>query len=303
MISLKRISSYFRKSFNKVKDRDYKVGRFVIKLPYSHNLPEYQSSFKNYDKKLGCIINSLSEKDGWIIDIGANVGDTAALLRTYSDLSICCIEGDSLFSDYLKANCQQMDGVTVVNKYVSGRNTEHGNFTVDRKNGTAVLLDSGNNSSSVQMETLENIFVNLNINCDKIRLLKSDTDGFDFDILLSNKAMIKEFRMPLYFEYDIMYRDNDRNDSIELVTFLSSLGYKFVVYDNFGNLLTCISEGAPERFNYLNNYLLSCNVNRGGVNYFDVFAAVSQDVVDFVTDNDNKKIIGNTMKNVNVKFL
>lgn len=91
----------------------YKLWNYKIKIPFSHNLPVVIISHKNYNTNLPRIAIYVNSKypDSSIIDIGANVGDTAALLRSFTDYPITCVEGDTKFFDLLKSNTQQMKGI------------------------------------------------------------------------------------------------------------------------------------------------------------------------------------------------
>jgi len=88
------------------KDREYLIGEYYITLPACHKLDFYQREFKNYDKKLPIIAALVSNKyhDAVIVDIGANVGDTAAAIRTAVSSPIICVEGNSDFLKYLNKN-------------------------------------------------------------------------------------------------------------------------------------------------------------------------------------------------------
>ncbi len=78
-----KIRKRVKKIFFFKKKYIYLVGNYKINLPIDHPLKSYQNKYKNYDKKIGSIITHLekNERNGIIIDIGANIGDTAALLR------------------------------------------------------------------------------------------------------------------------------------------------------------------------------------------------------------------------------
>ena len=88
----------------KLMDFSYIVGNYALTFPKKHKLPKYQSGYKNYDKKLKNIIQSIEKitNKGFIIDIGANIGDTAAYMRSFSNSKIICVEGDELYLKYLK---------------------------------------------------------------------------------------------------------------------------------------------------------------------------------------------------------
>ena len=81
----------------------YRVGAVELELPLSHELPFYQHDHPRYDRQLGAIA---AELGGPVVDIGANVGDTAAAIRAESDVPILCVEGDPRFFALLERNAR-----------------------------------------------------------------------------------------------------------------------------------------------------------------------------------------------------
>jgi len=278
-----------RKVKDEEKDIKYQIGNYSILLPPYHKLPEYQKTFRNYDKKLKPIIQNIEStiENCVIIDIGANIGDTAAYIRSFSKSKIYCIEGDAFYLEYLKKNIQIIPDVEIVDAYIAGRKP-FGNFYVLRSNGTAKLgcLNEAENGDLLKMITLQDMINECGITPKSIELIKIDTDGFDFDILLANKEYITIHKPNLYFEYDISFSENDKSDSIDVVSFLESVGYSFIIYDNFGNLLTIVYDNANDVFTRLNHYLYSCKENGGGIYYFDIFASINEDKIKLIVEKD-----------------
>lgn len=288
------IHLYYNRFFRKqpeMKDFEYLVGNYSLLFPYSHKLPVYQSNFKKYDKSLIQIVQSISqfEKTNVIIDIGANVGDTAALLRSISNSRILCIEGDDLYLDYLRKNAKMLSDVIIEDCYVDSFNGEVF-CNVQRSSGTAKIIRSVANNECAKIKTkcLSSILSNHHIDLNTIQLIKIDTDGFDFQILLSSKDILEIAKPNLYFEYDISFNDDDLSESIELISYMGSIGYRFIVYDNFGNLLDYVFEDWDRRFAIYNDYLQSCRKNGGGINYFDVFASINHDIVSYVINSEKQ---------------
>ena len=240
------------------------IGGFNIWLPSSHTLPGYQSLYKNYDKKLKSII-TYTEKvngNGAILDIGANVGDTAAYLRTFSSSDIYCVEGDAFFLTYLYMNARIVPNIQIIDSFVRGLNLDLG-YEVQRTGGTASLKLSDEAKPALKMISLSEIVSKAKIEDERINLIKLDTDGFDFEILLGNNDVIEKYKPSIYFEYDIGFKEKGYTDSIEVILFLEKLGYSFIVYDNYGNLLDFVYDNCREKFLILNPHLQS-NLQFGG---------------------------------------
>ncbi len=84
-------------------EKTYRIGRFELTLPADHPIDRYQKTYRLYDRVLGDIAHAVAAKypDTTAIDIGANVGDTAALLCRDQDFPVLCIEGSPHFLKYL----------------------------------------------------------------------------------------------------------------------------------------------------------------------------------------------------------
>jgi CRISPR/Cas system-associated protein endoribonuclease Cas2 len=72
---------------------------------------------------------------------------------------------------------------------------------------------------------------------ERIRLLKSDVDGYDYDVIASAGAMLDNERLLIFFE---CYAENDeqRAGYLKLVEQLAARGYHhFSFFSNFGKFL------------------------------------------------------------------
>jgi hypothetical protein len=76
------------------KSKEYQIGNHKILLPLDHLLDKYQANWKRYDTVLGDVARIVFQKypESTAIDIGANVGDTAALINKYIHVPVLCIE-------------------------------------------------------------------------------------------------------------------------------------------------------------------------------------------------------------------
>ncbi len=55
-----------------------------------------------------------------MIDVGANVGDSAIVVRTKSHIPVLCVEGDPRFLRYLTPNTAHCGDVEIAPYYVGG---------------------------------------------------------------------------------------------------------------------------------------------------------------------------------------
>jgi FkbM family methyltransferase len=227
---LDRILSKLKRS----RKRRYKIENFNILLPPNHALPEYQIAHKLYDRFLPFIVGELSGK-GIIIDVGANVGDSVYSFIEKSSNNIICIEPSDYFFPYLEKNISDLP------KELSDR-VEIKKYMISTKKINGVLKHSaGTANLELGNVALNTISLDKLIGLEKVELIKTDTDGFDFDVILSARNILSNSQPILYFE-NLTHSAAQINGYDTLYDFLSKSGYnKIFVFDNFGNILDHIT--------------------------------------------------------------
>lgn len=267
---------------NKISETDivYKINgetsSMEIILPIEHKLPEYQNWYKKYDRNIGKIARIIFNTVGGTgIDIGANVGDTATAIRVSTKMPLLCIEGDSFFFSYLEQNTKLLDAITIVKAFV-GSESKTVIGSVARKEGTARIIPSVN-ATNVTISSLAEILHYTKIMGKDISLLKIDTDGYDFEIILGSKSLISEIKPSIFFEYEVNSSEQFA-ESIEVIEYLQTLGYTFIIFDNYGNFLCSVEENFVKNFKEINSYIKSSLLNGGGIYYIDVFATTHSSI-------------------------
>ena len=169
----------------------YRIGATELELPLSHELPFYRRDHPLYDRQLGALAAELA---GPVVDIGANVGDSAAAIRAESDVPILCVEGDPTFFALLERNARSIGGIELERTFVEG--PEHGRL--ERGAGTVRVVEG---SESLASKPLAQI-LDEHPAFARPALVKLDTDGMDVPILLANLPLLARLRPALFFEYD-----------------------------------------------------------------------------------------------------
>ncbi|WGV28918.1 FkbM family methyltransferase [Halotia branconii CENA392] len=248
----------------------YNIKQIPISLPCDHPLPYYQSRFRLYDKFISVVAKYLPNSQDFIIDIGANIGDTTALMLQYCSNPILCVEADKEFFSIMEHNLSKYRHRTVlVNSFVSGN--DYKNVELVKSKGTVRAIESENNI--VKSDSLKSIINNNNL--DRCIFLKTDTDGFDFEILLSSIDVIKEHSPILYWENEISSL-KDTEIAKNLLEQLSTINYeKYIVMDNFGNPL--FYGGSSFNVEQINQYLLNNIYTQNNTFYYtDIVAFPSK---------------------------
>jgi FkbM family methyltransferase len=252
-----------------------KYKKFSIKLPADHMLKDFQKNHPKYDKFLPHLSKFIAKTET-VIDVGANVGDTlAGMADQNSTLEYICIEPDNSFFSLLQENVIRIkSSVKDLNvqtiKALVGKNIS--NVSLEGKNGSkhAVIKKKG----IIKSQPLDKIISNKK----NIRLLKSDVDGFDYDVLDSSETIIKKNKPIIFFEcyYDFEYQ---KLGYIKTLKQLKKLGYCYwVVFDNFGEIMLKTSDLSI--IIQLIDYIWQQNIDKTTKNiiYYDILTLQRNDL-------------------------
>jgi hypothetical protein len=77
-----------------------------LAMPWSHRLPDYARLVPTYGQNLVNLAVGLGEVDKplGVIDVGANIGDSAAQILAKADARVICVEADPEYLPYLERN-------------------------------------------------------------------------------------------------------------------------------------------------------------------------------------------------------
>jgi FkbM family methyltransferase len=127
------------------------------------------------------------------VDVGANVGTTATAITKECNNPIFCVEGSPEYYSLLVRNTQGLP-VRCVNALAgSGR---YGGTLVQQA-GTARLSRSDTDSYAVPLDKL---LSKAAIPANEVVLLKTDTDGYDADVILSAESTLRASQPMLFWE-------------------------------------------------------------------------------------------------------
>lgn len=251
--------------WNRMKERDYKIDDTKIFLPPGHPLDWYQRLHPKYDRFLPLLAASLPS-NAVVIDIGANIGDSAIPFLKRSIATIC-VEPATEFLPYLKKNLERnnlISKATIIEKIVSSK-TNGTKLIV--KNGTATIQQEGESILSLNSISLNDILSELT----HVELIKSDTDGWDHDVLLSGIEQIKLKHPIIFFENTCTPTTKDGYEN--LYAALEVAGYDhLVVFDNYGNVLE--QDGSWDLLRKYNDDIL--NQKFKNVPYLDILTTTEK---------------------------
>ncbi len=233
----------------------YKIGELMLELNPEHELPLYQSQHRLYDRFLPILCKRLEAADHWIIDVGANVGDTAVAVAQTCANPILCIEGDACYFDLLKRNVDKLLGARERPARCVKALVGTGRFSgsLKRDGTTAGLVQDC--TSDHHAVPLDEVVREAGVSVGEIILVKVDTDGYDSDVILSATGILATSRPILfwenYFSTRVQMRDLD-----QLYQWLDDRGYRyFWIFDNFGNLM--LQQCSARNIEDFNQYVAS----------------------------------------------
>jgi FkbM family methyltransferase len=259
---------------------EYRCRNFSIRLPPDHLLPFYQSMHGTYDRFLPHLVRYL-EPNATVIDVGANCGDTLASMYDANDrLSYICVEPDGVFFEYLSENAQRIRSSN------PGASIRLYKALVGKGVSQAALEGSGGTKHAVEVHeslpaakaifsvTLDSLL--LPMQSGRLELLKSDVDGFDFDVLDSAVTLIAEHLPILFFECH--FGDLSQKYGYQkTIAVLQRSGYHaWTVFDNYGDVVlrTTEIEVLFQLFDYVDRQ--NAGLTTRTIHYFDVMAGTDR---------------------------
>ena len=211
-------------------------------LPWSHLLPDYAKSRPSYGQNLvelaAGLASRLTAGSGplQLLDVGANVGDSALQIIARTGATALCVEGDPYWAEYLRKNLGSNDHARIAEALLTPAEGEWDSSTPVRVGGTTKFVQAdGGSMPRVSVQKLRQLYPEF----DDLRLVKSDTDGFDAMLVPAIAEVWKSAGPVLFFEFDpILTREADKRDPNAMWGQLASLGYTHLaIWDNAGDPL------------------------------------------------------------------
>lgn len=252
-----------------------RVGDYDVLMPGNSPLPEQYARNRNYSGQLGSLVKTVLTKYSQlrVIDVGANCGDTVAIIKTAADVPVVFIEGDDRCWKFLSQNIKQFNDVSGYKLYL-GERSESITANLDKQGWNTTIIPSSNGTSfAVELVSLDDLLMSEGLTDYKI--LKIDAEGFDCRILRGALTYLQNERPVLTFEYN---RDNMKRigeTGLSTLKMLSDIGYETCLfYDNEGRLLLSTILTAVDLIHDLHHYADGSN---GAIYYYDICAFHNED--------------------------
>ncbi|GAB2779408.1 hypothetical protein GCM10027020_36120 [Nocardioides salsibiostraticola] len=207
-----------------------------LTLPWSHRLPDYAGPGSAYGQNLVELARLMGEQGPLtVLDIGANVGDSALQILHAVDARVLCVEGDPFYLDFLHLNTSSDDRVSVVEALLAVPQSV-GAATAVRTGGTT-RFTHGEEATGLPEVTASALRAQ-HPDFEDLRLIKSDTDGYDVALVPVVAQEWAHSKPVVFFEYDPYLTRIAGLDPMAVWSELADLGYdRVAVWDNGGALL------------------------------------------------------------------
>jgi FkbM family methyltransferase len=225
-------------------------------LTEDHALPGIREVLPDYGENIGRVASAVEKKypGRGFVDVGANVGDTAVIVRAHSRLPILCIEGSDVYFDLLQRNVGQFSDVELDGMLVDAASGERPG-QLNLKHGTAAFQTEPDDTTVTRFEGLEKILAR-HPRFQSAKLLKVDTDGMDGRIILGALGWISTARPILFWEHDIGRDIVAGGPAFTVFSRLFEIGYRTgIIFDNKGDYLQTLSLDAHQQLADLSDYL------------------------------------------------
>jgi FkbM family methyltransferase len=208
-------------------------------MPRAHRLSDYAALYPRYGQNLVDVarwaLGSASELQ--LVDIGANIGDSAVQISAAVRARILCVEGDPYWFPFLDRNLEAVDQA-VCERALIVTDAVSQDLQPVRSAGTTQFHPGRGSVASAPMITAQELS-RRHPEFGAVRLIKSDTDGYDTMLIPTLAHQWADSSPVLFFEYDPRISNAVGNTEPDQVwAELAALGYADVhVWDNFGNAL------------------------------------------------------------------
>lgn len=220
--------------------RTFRIGRFQLLANKNHTIEFNMRQFPFYNLNLPRLARFVEGRfpGAAVVDIGANIGDTAAFIRNMSDAPVICIEGNDYYFGLLEKNTQSIPNVTLIKTYLAEKTTEiTGKPTFVE--GTSSILEG---EDRIRLVSFDDLAKDPAHDFSRVKIIKTDTDGYDMMILRGAMDFITHHKPVLFFEYDREFLRQQKDPGIDTLRTLANAGYhRILFYDNQGRFIVALT--------------------------------------------------------------
>jgi FkbM family methyltransferase len=193
------------------------------------------------------IVDALLPADPVVIEVGSNIGASLVQIKLARPTAVVfCCEPSDRFAPILRRNIASNGwrDVTVIEAMLASA-VERRPLYSNTSTASVVAADYGSHeflaSTMIETTTIDATFAEL----ERLDLVKVDTDGFDYDVLLGAERLLTRFHPVLHFEFAPKLLDAAGRNPHDAVAYVQRLGYRaLLLLELDGTPLTISSDPA-----------------------------------------------------------
>lgn len=245
------------------------VGKFQVWMPgYNIQAINYRL-YPDLNAQFGRLAKTIATKypGMTLIDVGANVGDTIAVVKTEVDVPVIGVEGDEVTYGYLEKNSSQFNNISIVKTFL-GEKTEELNVNFEKSGWNATIIPGDKGGKQIQFKTLDAVIAEGGFDSRTLKLLKVDVEGFDTIVLRGAGDIIKKHKPVVFLEYNRQNMISIKEAGLPTLLSFAGAGYnKVAFFDHKGTLILATSVKNTEVVTYLHEYASSA---KNLIGYYDI---------------------------------
>lgn len=245
------------------------VGKYPVTMPGTNIQLGNYKIYPDLNAQLGRLAASVHKKypGMTVIDVGANVGDTIAVLKSAVDVPVIGIEGDETSFDYLQKNTAQFSDVKIIKTFL-GEKSEDTKVSMEKTGWNNTIIPDAAGTEQISFKSLDDVIAGSGFDAAEIKLLKVDVEGFDTIVLRGATAIIDKHKPVLFFEYNRENMKAINEEGLSTVLSFSRFGYsKIAFFDHKGTLVLATEMKNAAEITYLHEYISSPKNLMG---YYDI---------------------------------
>ncbi|MBK6935741.1 MAG: FkbM family methyltransferase [Chitinophagaceae bacterium] len=251
------------------KDVEVAVGKYKILMPgYNIQAANYKI-YPDLNAQFGRLSKTIAAKypKMTLIDVGANVGDTIAVVKNQIDIPIIAVEGDEITFGYLEKNSSRFANVSIVKTFLSEKSKDI-NVSFEKSGWNATVIPSNVGGKSVSFKTLDEVISSGGFGQRVLKFLKVDVEGFDTIVLRGAMELIENHKPVLFFEYNRQNMIAINEEGLSTILSFHNFGYdKIAFFDHKGTLILATTLRNKEVVTYLHDYASS---PKNLIGYYDI---------------------------------
>jgi hypothetical protein len=207
---------------------------FHLLAPTEHPLEDFRASHPLYDRRLPELARIMSDQapEGLFIDIGSNIGDSIALARASgAKMPAIGIEASLTYCKFMWINQTRAPKLFKDSEVVwgyAGGDGSGGKVGLSAGTGTADTAARNTVTENAPGMRLAEVAGDR-----QVGLVKTDTDGFDQDIVAAELAFLEAKEPVLWLEAHTLASDDEAKWRT-LFARLASQWDRMILFDNFG---------------------------------------------------------------------